>query len=63
MADSGEEGMVRSCLEASLRGSALLTNLHRLAGRYLNAPWDMEELMAKKDEIVDKDLLKLKLQV
>lgn len=37
--------------------------MHRLAGRYVNAPWDMEELSAKKDEIVQRDLLKLKLQV
>jgi hypothetical protein len=29
----------------------------------VNAPWDMEELLVKKDEIVEKDLLKLKLQV
>ncbi|KIX95936.1 uncharacterized protein Z520_08191 [Fonsecaea multimorphosa CBS 102226] len=34
-----------------------------LAGRYVNAPWDMQELEGKKDEIVEKDLLKLKLQV
>ncbi|KIW30497.1 uncharacterized protein PV07_06239 [Cladophialophora immunda] len=34
-----------------------------LAGRYVNAPWDMKELWEKRDEIVEKDLLKLKLQV
>ncbi|EXJ65092.1 hypothetical protein A1O7_01432 [Cladophialophora yegresii CBS 114405] len=34
-----------------------------LAGRYVNAPWDMEELESRKDEIVEKDLLKLKLIV
>ncbi|OAP62391.1 hypothetical protein AYL99_04594 [Fonsecaea erecta] len=33
-----------------------------LAGRYVNAPWDMEELWRKRDEILEKDLLKLKLQ-
>jgi len=34
-----------------------------LAGRYVNVPWDMEELLARKAEIVEKDLLKLKLTV
>ncbi|EXJ63621.1 uncharacterized protein A1O5_11382 [Cladophialophora psammophila CBS 110553] len=34
-----------------------------LAGRYVNAPWDMQQLWGKRDEIVEKDLLKLKLQV
>ncbi|ETI29051.1 hypothetical protein G647_01504 [Cladophialophora carrionii CBS 160.54] len=34
-----------------------------LAGRYVNAPWDMQELESRKDEIVEKDLLKLKLIV
>ncbi|OAL21434.1 hypothetical protein AYO20_11371 [Fonsecaea nubica] len=33
-----------------------------LAGRYVSVPWDMEGLLAKKDEIVEKDLLKLKLR-
>jgi hypothetical protein len=35
----------------------------RLAGRFVFGPIDMEELSAKKDEIVEKDLLKLKLTV
>ena len=33
-----------------------------LAGRYLSANWDMDELMSKKDEIVEKDLLKFKMR-
>ncbi|KAF6805344.1 short chain dehydrogenase reductase, partial [Colletotrichum musicola] len=32
-----------------------------LAGRYVSCPWDMEEVMAKKDEIVEGDKLKLRM--
>ena len=32
-----------------------------LGGRYISCPWDMEELMQKKEEIVSGDKLKLKL--
>lgn len=32
-----------------------------LAGRYVSCPWDMEELMAKKDEIVEGNKLKLRM--
>lgn len=32
-----------------------------LGGRYLDCPWDMKEAMAKKDEIVNGDLLKLRM--
>ncbi|KAI0377836.1 NAD(P)-binding protein [Hypomontagnella monticulosa] len=32
-----------------------------LSGRFLNVKWDMEELEAKKDEIVEGDLLKFRL--
>lgn len=34
-----------------------------LAGRYINCTWDMPELMAKKDEIVKEDKLKVRLAV
>ncbi|KAF2483865.1 NAD-P-binding protein [Neohortaea acidophila] len=34
-----------------------------LAGRFVYGPGSMEELLAKKDEIVEKDLLKLKLVI
>ncbi|KAL8804731.1 MAG: hypothetical protein Q9182_002423 [Xanthomendoza sp. 2 TL-2023] len=34
-----------------------------LAGRYISVNWDMEEFFAKKDEIVEKDLLKVRLAV
>ncbi|KAI4182351.1 MAG: hypothetical protein L6R41_006037 [Letrouitia leprolyta] len=34
-----------------------------LAGRYVNAKWDMDELFAKKDEIVEKDLLRVRMAV
>jgi len=34
-----------------------------LAGRYVSVPWDMQELLDKREEIVEKDLLKLKLTV
>ncbi|KAI9881749.1 MAG: hypothetical protein M1823_006540 [Watsoniomyces obsoletus] len=34
-----------------------------LADRYVSVGWDMEELLAKKNRIVSRDLLKLKLQV
>lgn len=32
-----------------------------LGGRYVSCPWDMEELVAKKDEIVEQDKLKLRM--
>ncbi|RKK98492.1 hypothetical protein BFJ68_g13567 [Fusarium oxysporum] len=34
-----------------------------LGGRYMSCPWDMEELIAKKDEIVKEDKLKLRMVV
>lgn len=34
-----------------------------LGGRYVSANWDMEELSAKKEEIVKRDLLKVQLAV
>ncbi|KAI4942562.1 hypothetical protein J4E91_009955 [Alternaria rosae] len=34
-----------------------------LGGRYVSACWDMEELSGKKDEVVEKDLLKMRLAV
>ncbi|KAK6597983.1 hypothetical protein H4I96_08935 [Botrytis cinerea] len=32
-----------------------------LGGRYVSCPWNMEELMEKKDEIIEKDLLKMRM--
>ncbi|KAE8419465.1 hypothetical protein BDV36DRAFT_138131 [Aspergillus pseudocaelatus] len=32
-----------------------------LRGRYVSCPWDMEELMKNKDEIVEKDKLKMRM--
>lgn len=34
-----------------------------LSGRFITAPWDMEELVARKEEIVSRDLLKFRLTV
>ena len=34
-----------------------------LAGRYLNAQWDVEELLAKKEEIIAGDKLRVRLIV
>ncbi|CAL8577760.1 hypothetical protein XPA_003577 [Xanthoria parietina] len=34
-----------------------------LAGRYISVNWDMEELFGKKDEIVEKDLLKVRMAI
>ena len=34
-----------------------------LAGRYVNCQWDMPELFARRDEICEKDLLKVRLAV
>lgn len=34
-----------------------------LSGRYLSVSWDMQELEAKKDEILEKDNLKFRLFV
>ncbi|KAJ4347403.1 hypothetical protein N0V95_005452 [Ascochyta clinopodiicola] len=33
-----------------------------LAGRYVSCPWDMEELVKKKNEIVEKDMLKMRMR-
>lgn len=32
-----------------------------LAGRYLSSQWDVNELLAKKQEIIDGDKLKIKM--
>lgn len=42
---------------------AWLTSERRewLAGRYVSCNWDMTELLVRREEIVEKDLLKLKL--
>ncbi|KAF4462100.1 NADP(+)-dependent dehydrogenase [Fusarium albosuccineum] len=32
-----------------------------LGGRYVSCPWDMEELMNRKEEIIEKDKLKIKM--
>jgi len=32
-----------------------------LSGRYLDARWDIEELLRNKEEVVSKDLLKFRL--
>ncbi|KAM0279573.1 hypothetical protein ACHAQH_004528 [Verticillium albo-atrum] len=32
-----------------------------LAGRYVSCPWDMEEFIKQKDEIIEKDMLKLRM--
>lgn len=37
--------------------------LEWLAGRYVSATWDVEELISKKDDILAKDLLKVRLLV
>ena len=37
--------------------------MNRLAGRFVFGPLDMEQFEAKRHEIVEKDLLKLKLTV
>lgn len=40
-----------------------LTLLNRLGGRFIFGPMDMEQLNTKRHEIVERDLLKLKLVV
>ena len=32
-----------------------------LAGRYISCTWDMPELLAKKDDIVQRDILKIRM--
>lgn len=34
-----------------------------LAGRYVACPWNMEEFLAKREEIVKGDLLKVRMAV
>lgn len=50
-----------------LAGNTILFVTHErqewLRGRYVSAHWDMEELFAKKDEIVEKDLLRIRMAV
>jgi hypothetical protein len=38
-------------------------NNARLADRYISVNWDVSELLAKKEEILQKDLLKIRLRV
>lgn len=45
------------------RAADIWSSNYRLSGRFVFGPVDMEELVAKKDEIVEKDLLKLKLTI
>lgn len=42
---------------------AFLTDERRdwLAGRYISCNWDMSEFLARREEIVEKDLLKFKM--
>jgi hypothetical protein len=52
---------------AELAGDAMswLTQERRewLGGRYVSVTWDMEELLQKREEIVRKDKLKMRLAV
>ena len=41
--------------------SKQLKDISWLSGRLICATWDMEELMAKKERIVERDLLKFAL--
>lgn len=50
-------------LNELLSDRSILTMIKRLSGRFVFGPQDMEELLEKKDEIVEKDLLKLRLVV
>ncbi|KAI9714013.1 MAG: putative secondary metabolism biosynthetic enzyme [Bogoriella megaspora] len=34
-----------------------------LAGRYVSCPWDMQELLRRKEDVVEKDLLKIRLKI
>ena len=34
-----------------------------LSGRYVSVGWDMEEFLAKKDEIIKRDLLKFRMGI
>ena len=51
--------------ELSADSLVFLTRERRewLGGRYVNVTWDLPELMAKEDEIVNKDMLKVRLVV
>ena len=44
---------------------AFLTREKRewLAGRYVDVTWDMEEFLGKREEIVERDLLKVRMAV
>ncbi|KAL8684045.1 MAG: hypothetical protein Q9186_000075 [Xanthomendoza sp. 1 TL-2023] len=52
-------------LELAVNTMVYLTQKRQewLAGRYISVNWDMEELLAKRDEIVEKDLLKVRMAV
>ncbi|KAI4254787.1 MAG: hypothetical protein LQ352_002912 [Teloschistes flavicans] len=54
-------------MQKKLAGNTILFVTHErqewLRGRYVSAHWDMEELFAKKDEIVEKDLLRIRMAV
>lgn len=70
LTELAEHGMPKDTLAAlgdrpELPGDTIawLTQQRRewLAGRYLSCTWDMKELMAKKDYIMIRDLLKVRL--
>ncbi len=46
-----------------LRSRVVISNEARLADRYISVNWDVGELLAKKEEILQKDLLKIRLRV
>lgn len=41
----------------------MLNENNRLADRYISVNWDVNELLAKKEEVIEKDLLKIRLRV
>lgn len=70
MTELAEKGMPKDTLallgdSPELAGDtvAWVTQQRRdwLAGRYLSCTWDMEELLAKKEHVVTRDLLKVRL--
>lgn len=34
-----------------------------LSGRFLSAKWDVEELVGRREEVVEKDMLKMRIVV
>ncbi|KAL8738002.1 MAG: hypothetical protein Q9181_001141 [Wetmoreana brouardii] len=65
MPQAMRDALLIDTLELAANTTVYLTHKRQewLRGRYVAATWDMEEFFKKKDEIVEKDLLRVRMAV